>query len=58
MRVYLVQHGRAKPKELDPQRPLSDQGVGGQRHTVWVILLQGKLANVDHRLSHLWSMPE
>lgn len=28
MRVYLVQHGRAKPKELDPQRPLSDQGVG------------------------------
>ena len=27
MRVYLVQHGQAKPKELDPQRSLSDQGV-------------------------------
>jgi phosphohistidine phosphatase len=26
MRVYLVQHGLAVPKEVDPQRPLSDQG--------------------------------
>lgn len=26
MRLYLVQHGDALPKELDPQRSLSDQG--------------------------------
>ena len=28
MRLYLVQHGQAKPKDLDPQRPLTEQGVG------------------------------
>ena len=27
MRLYLVQHGRAKSKEVDPDRHLSDQGV-------------------------------
>jgi len=26
MRVYLSQHGEAKPKEADPQRRLTDQG--------------------------------
>ena len=26
MRVYLVQHGEAKPKEVDPSRPLTDKG--------------------------------
>lgn len=26
MRLYLVQHGAAVPKDLDPDRPLSDQG--------------------------------
>jgi phosphohistidine phosphatase len=26
MKVYLVQHGDALPKEVDPQRPLSDKG--------------------------------
>lgn len=26
MRVYLVQHGDAVPKEVDPDRPLSDTG--------------------------------
>ena len=26
MTVYLVQHAEAKPREEDPQRPLSDQG--------------------------------
>lgn len=26
MLVYLVQHGRAKPKEEDPERPLTDEG--------------------------------
>lgn len=26
MLLYLVQHGRAKPKEEDPDRPLTDEG--------------------------------
>ncbi len=26
MKLYLVQHGEALPKEVDPERPLSDQG--------------------------------
>lgn len=26
MRIYLVQHGLAIPKEVDPERPLSEQG--------------------------------
>ncbi len=26
MNVYLVQHGEAQPEEVDPARPLSDQG--------------------------------
>ncbi|MGH8651753.1 MAG: phosphohistidine phosphatase SixA [Gammaproteobacteria bacterium] len=29
MRVYLVQHGDAVPKEVDPDRPLSDTGRRG-----------------------------
>jgi phosphohistidine phosphatase len=28
VRVYLVQHGRAKSKEEDPQRRLTDKGIG------------------------------
>lgn len=27
MYLYLVQHGQAKPKDEDPERPLSDAGV-------------------------------
>ena len=27
MRVYLVQHGEAKPKDVDPDRRLTEQGV-------------------------------
>lgn len=27
MRLYLVQHGDAVDKDVDPQRPLSDQGI-------------------------------
>ena len=27
MNIYLVQHGRALPKEEDPQRPLSEKGL-------------------------------
>lgn len=28
MRIYLAQHGLALPKEVDPDRPLSEQGRG------------------------------
>ena len=31
MRVYLVQHGEAKSKDQDPQRPLTDQGTADVR---------------------------
>ncbi len=31
MTIYLVQHAQAKPKEDDPQRPLSDQGLSDIR---------------------------
>lgn len=27
MKLYLVQHGEAKPKEEDPERPLTDRGT-------------------------------
>ena len=27
MKLYLVQHGEARPKEVDPERPLSEAGV-------------------------------
>src|SRR5437879_3143501 len=27
MQVYLVQHGESKPKEIDPERRLTDSGV-------------------------------
>ena len=27
MKIYLVQHGEAAAKELDPERPLTEQGV-------------------------------
>ncbi len=27
MMLYLMQHGKAKPKEVDPERSLSDEGV-------------------------------
>ncbi len=27
MKLYLVQHGEAKPKEVDPERPLSETGT-------------------------------
>ena len=28
MRIYLIQHGLAVPKDVDPDRPLSEQGRG------------------------------
>lgn len=37
MRLFLVQHGDAVPKDVDPERPLSDQGRADiQRLTDWL----------------------
>lgn len=48
MRLYLVQHGQALAKEVDPDRPLSDQG--------WrdIERLSGFLADRDVRVSRIW----
>ena len=35
MKLYLVQHGKAKSKEEDPERPLTDEG----RHEIEAVLL-------------------
>ena len=32
MQIYLVQHGQAKPKERDPDRPLTPEGARGVRN--------------------------
>ena len=37
MRLYIVQHGDAVPKNIDPDRPLSDRGRADiQRLTAWL----------------------
>lgn len=53
MKLYLVQHGEAIPKEVDPERPLSPQGkkdisnmaefLKTSGHTVNRVLHSGKL---------------
>lgn len=48
MRLYLVQHGAALVKEVDPQRPLSEQG----REDVQA--LAGFLKNAGVRVERLW----
>ena len=48
MRLYLVQHGEALPKEVDSDRPLSDRG----RHDIE--RLAGFLAKRDVRVAHAW----
>lgn len=51
MKLYLVQHGDAVPKEVDPERPLSKQGRAdverlaaflGGRHQVARVIQSGK----------------
>jgi hypothetical protein len=32
MKVYLVQHGEAKPKSIDPTRPLTERGHQDAQH--------------------------
>ncbi len=49
MRLYLVQHGTAVPKDLDPDRPLSDQGRADiQRLAEWLSSQNVGLAQILH----------
>jgi phosphohistidine phosphatase len=48
MRLYLVQHGEALPKEVDPDRPLSDRGRRDSER------LAGFLAKRDIRVARIW----
>ncbi len=41
MRLYLVQHGEAVAKEVDPERPLSDKGRGDAERLAEVLARRG-----------------
>lgn len=49
MNVYLVQHAEAKPKEVDPRRPLS---VGGQRDAESVAAAAARLGVEVGQIRH------
>ena len=49
MRLYLVQHGDALPKDVDPDRPLSDRGRDDiQRLTDWLSSHSVRIAEILH----------
>ena len=49
MRLYLVQHGDAVPKDVDPDRPLSDQGRADiKRLTEWLSHQNVQVAQILH----------
>ena len=48
MRLFIVQHGDAVPKEIDPDRPLSDRGKADIRR------LADWLSNNEVRLAEIW----
>lgn len=49
MRLYLVQHGDALPKDVDPSRPLSDRGRDDiQRLTEWLSRQSVRIVEVLH----------
>jgi phosphohistidine phosphatase len=48
MKLYLVQHGEAVDKDVDPERPLSEQG----REDVSAVA--GRLANAGVQVERLW----
>jgi phosphohistidine phosphatase len=49
MRLYVVQHGDALPKVVDPDRPLSDRGRADiQRLAAWLFNRGVKVARVLH----------
>ena len=49
MRLYLVQHGAAVAKEIDPDRPLSEDGAGDIRQLAgWLARRGVQLSRVVH----------
>ncbi len=49
MRLYLVQHGDAVPKDIDPDRPLSEQGRADiQGLKVWLSRQNVQVAQILH----------
>ncbi|MFQ6004145.1 MAG: phosphohistidine phosphatase SixA [Woeseia sp.] len=49
MRLYLVQHGDAVPKDVDPDRPLSDKGRADIRRLVeWLSSHDVRVAQILH----------
>jgi len=49
MRLYLVQHGDAMPKNVDPDRPLSNRGRDDiQRLTEWLSSHSVQIAEILH----------
>ena len=49
MRLYLVQHGDAVAKDVDPDRPLSDQGRADiQRLAAWLANQHVQVAQILH----------
>ena len=49
MRLYIVQHGDSLPKDVDPDRPLSDQGRADiQRLSEWLSSHDIQIAQIIH----------
>jgi phosphohistidine phosphatase len=49
MRLYIVQHGDAVPKDVDPDRPLSDRGRADiERLTEWLTRHDVRIAQILH----------
>lgn len=49
MRLYLVQHGEAKAKAEDPERPLTERGAETvQRMAAWASRMQLKVNQIRH----------
>jgi phosphohistidine phosphatase len=49
MRLYIVQHGDSLPKDVDPDRPLSDRGRADiQRLTEWLSSHNVQIAQILH----------
>ncbi|TKJ42121.1 phosphohistidine phosphatase SixA [candidate division LCP-89 bacterium B3_LCP] len=51
MLLYLVQHGKSKPKEEDPDRSLTDEGEADVRKVASYVASKGACGTV-HRILH------
>ena len=53
MRLYIVQHGDAVPKDVDPERPLSGRGRADiQRLTEWLLSHNVQIVQILHSGKH------